>query len=72
MQHRIDAGAKNALAFAALEQVQLFITIASVGYFYFSNIHTLSTIFARDFSSAPELATRHDHAVAVVLGYLRP
>jgi AcrR family transcriptional regulator len=55
-----------------VDPVQLFITIASVGYFYFSNIHTLSTIFDRDFASAPELRTRHDHAVEVVLGYLRP
>jgi AcrR family transcriptional regulator len=55
-----------------VDPVQLFITIASVGYFYFSNIHTLSTIFARDFASDAERKTRHDHALEVVLGYLRP
>jgi AcrR family transcriptional regulator len=54
------------------DPVQLFITIASVGYFYFSNIHTLSTIFDRDFASASERMQRHDHAIDVVLGYLRP
>ena len=33
---------------AASIPVQLYISIAALGYFYFANIHTLSTIFGRD------------------------
>ena len=54
-----------------VDPVQLYITIASLGYFYLSNRHTLSTIFARDLGAAQELAARREHIVDVTLGYLR-
>ena len=52
--------------------IEVFITNASVGYFYFSNVHTLSTIFDCDLMSEPEIARRRTHVIDVVLGYLRP
>ncbi len=57
---------------ADADPVQVFITNASVGYFYFSNIHTLSTIFDRELSCEEELDARRSHVIDVVLGYLRP
>ena len=54
------------------DPVEVFITNASVGYFYFSNVHTLSAIFDRDLNSAREVAARRSHVIDVVLGYLRP
>ena len=57
---------------ADVDPVQLYVSIAALGYFYFSNIHTLSTIFGRDLSAPRRLAERKRHAVEVVLGYLRP
>lgn len=51
---------------------QLWISIVALSYFYFSNIYTLSTIFDRDMQAADTLAQRRDHAVAVILGFLRP
>jgi TetR/AcrR family transcriptional regulator len=54
------------------DPVQVFITNASVAYFYFSNIHTLSTIIERDLSSDEELAALRAHVIDVVMGYLRP
>ncbi|MBC8241235.1 MAG: TetR family transcriptional regulator [Alphaproteobacteria bacterium] len=57
---------------ADADPIQVFITNASVGYFYFSNIHTLSTILDRDFQSKEELAMRREHVIDVVMGYLRP
>ncbi|MBT6592204.1 MAG: TetR/AcrR family transcriptional regulator, partial [Rhodospirillaceae bacterium] len=57
---------------ADADPIQVFITNASVGYFYFSNIHTLSTIFDRDLMSDTELEARRAHVVDVVMGYLRP
>ncbi|MDA1099478.1 MAG: TetR/AcrR family transcriptional regulator [Proteobacteria bacterium] len=57
---------------ADADPIQVFITNASVGYFYFSNVHTLSTIFGRDLSEKDELEARRRHVIDVVLGYLRP
>lgn len=54
------------------DPVQLFITITGIAYFYFSNIHTLSTIFGRKFTSKAERDERHAHVVSAVMGYLRP
>ncbi len=55
-----------------VDPVQLYITIAGISYFYFSNINTLSVIFDQPLSHPDAMAARRAHAVAVVLGYLRP
>jgi TetR/AcrR family transcriptional regulator len=55
-----------------IDPAELYITIAALGFFYFSNVHTLSVIFGRDLN-APATRRRHRrHAVEVILGYLRP
>jgi AcrR family transcriptional regulator len=64
-------GRKAGLFRAAVDPVQLYLSIAGVCYFYFSNVHTLSTIFDRDLLSPPALAARERHVVSVILGYLR-
>lgn len=55
-----------------VDPVQLYISIAALGFFYFSNIHTLSTVFGRDLSNVPAIEERRRHAEDVILGYLRP
>ncbi len=55
-----------------VDPAELYITIAALGFFYFSNVHTLSTIFGRDFNSAAARKQHIEHATKVVLGYLRP
>lgn len=55
-----------------VDPLQLYITIAALGYFYFANIHTLSTVFGRELGEKGEIEKRRRHAVEVVLGYLRP
>jgi AcrR family transcriptional regulator len=67
----LTRGAKKGVFKPNVDPVQLYISIASLGFFYMSNRHTLSTIFGRDLGAAPELATRGDHIVDVVLGYLK-
>lgn len=53
-----------------VDPVELYISIAGISYFYFSNLHTLSEIFGRDLSSRPEVQKRRQHVVDVILGYL--
>jgi AcrR family transcriptional regulator len=65
-------GTKAGAFRADVGPVQLYITIAGLGFFYMSNRATLSTIFGRDLGSDKALAERGEHIVSVVLGYLRP
>lgn len=54
------------------DPVHVYISIASLGFFYLSNRWTLSTIFRRDLSKPAELKARGEHIKEVILGYLRP
>jgi AcrR family transcriptional regulator len=54
----------------AVDPVQLYISIAALGYFYLSNRHTLSTIFERDLLSSRNKSERLKHMTELVLGYL--
>ncbi|MEZ5783778.1 MAG: TetR/AcrR family transcriptional regulator [Rhizobiaceae bacterium] len=54
-----------------VDPVQLYISIASICYFFIANRHTLSAIFALPMT--PEvLEMRRRHVIEVILGYLRP
>ncbi|MCB1859115.1 MAG: TetR family transcriptional regulator [Gammaproteobacteria bacterium] len=55
-----------------IEPIQLYITVAGLGYFYLSNAATLGTIFGKDLTAPRALEQRLEHMTAVVLGYLRP
>jgi len=67
----LERGRAEGVFRAKVDPTQFYITVAGVCYFYFSNIHTLSTIFGRDFQSKRQLAEREKHVTEVVLGYLR-
>ena len=56
---------------AGVDPVQLYISIAAIGYFYLANRYTLSTIFARDLSGANSRRQRIAHMIDLILGYLR-
>jgi AcrR family transcriptional regulator len=53
-----------------VDPVQLYVSIAALGYFYLSNNATLSTIFGRDLASAAALDERLSHVIDLVQGYL--
>lgn len=55
-----------------IDPLDLYITIAALGYFYFSNIHTLSVVFGRDLALPDTIAARSELHVDLVLRYLRP
>lgn len=67
----LDRGVGKGVFRPGVEPVQLYITIAGLGFFYMSNRWTLSTIFGRDLGEAAALAERGEHIVSVVLDYLR-
>jgi len=52
--------------------VHLYISIAGLSYFYFSNTPTLSAIFGKDLSSFAARRARRKHVVDLVLQALRP
>jgi TetR/AcrR family transcriptional regulator len=52
--------------------VHLYISIAGLSYFFFSNTPTLSAIFGRDFSSPAAKRSRRSHVVDLVMQALRP
>lgn len=67
----VEKGEREGAFQAGIDPVQLYMSIASVCYFYFSNIHTLSVIFGRDLAAEKAMQERREHAVDVILGYLR-
>lgn len=72
IQDLLERGARDGVFRKGIDPVELYITIAALGFFYFSNIHTLSTIFGRNLLSAKQQKLRLDHSTEVILGYLRP
>ncbi len=68
----LERGAAEGTIRSGVDPTQLYISIAALGYFYLSNIHTLSTVFSRDFAAPAARARRREHIVEVVLGYLNP
>jgi AcrR family transcriptional regulator len=67
----LAAGQGQGLFRGGVDPVHLYISIAGLSYFYFSNIHTLSVIFDKALSSEAELAARRAHVEEVILGFLR-
>jgi TetR/AcrR family transcriptional regulator len=55
-----------------VDPVQLYISIAGLSYFFFSNTPTLSAIFGTNLRSTAAKRARRKHVVDLVLGALRP
>ena len=68
----LSAGEAAGIFRRGVDPVQLYITIAGLSYFYMSNIHTLSVIFDAPLAAEANMAARRQHAIDVVIGYLRP
>ncbi len=72
IQAVLTHGADEKVFRPAIDPVQLYISIASLGAFYLSNRWTLSTIFRRDLASEAELKAWGGHIADMVLAFLRP
>lgn len=54
-----------------VDPIDLYISIASLCYFYYSNIHTLSAIFGRELSDRAATNHRRQHVIDFVGAYLK-
>ena len=67
----LKRGAETGVFRTDVDPMQLYISIAGLGYFYVSNMKTLSVIFGRDLSHFAMIQEREAQAVQMVLDYLR-
>ncbi|MFH4316910.1 hypothetical protein WAI88_21270, partial [Acinetobacter baumannii] len=54
-----------------MDPVNVYISIAALSYFYFSNGRTLSAIFGRKLGAPRAVAARRRHVIDFALGALR-
>lgn len=67
----VERGANRGLFRTGIDPRELFITISALGYFYVSNLYTLSVILSEDLEADERVAERERHVCDVVLSFLR-
>ena len=67
----LQAGQEEGHLRRGVDPVHLYISIAGLSYFFFSNLHTLSVIFATPLTSNDAMEARRRHVQEVILGFLR-
>jgi TetR/AcrR family transcriptional regulator len=67
----LERGVKKGIFRSGLDPIDVYITIAAVGYFYLSNNWTLSAIFGKSLATQAALKSRKRHNVDMVLHALR-
>jgi AcrR family transcriptional regulator len=68
----IERGQQEKTVRGGLDPLQLSINIASLGFFYLMNRHTLSTVFKSDLNSRPMLRKRLVVMLDVIARWIRP
>ena len=68
----LGEGVKAGIFRKGINPLHLYISIAGLSYFYFSNTPTLSAIFGKDLSSRAARQARRKHVVDLVMHSLRP
>src|ERR1700681_1272670 len=68
----LSEGVRAGVFRKGINPVHLYISIAGLSYFFFSNTPTLSAIFGKDFSGTAAKRTRRTHVVDLVMQALRP
>jgi hypothetical protein len=63
----LERGKKAGVFIESADPLNVYLTIASLGYFYLSNQYTLSTIFGRDLAEPANLDAWERHIVHVTL-----
>jgi TetR/AcrR family transcriptional regulator len=67
----LEKGARQGVFRADMDPVNVYISIAALSYFYFSNGRTLSAIFGRKLGAPRAIAARRRHVITFALGALR-
>jgi TetR/AcrR family transcriptional regulator len=62
----LKRGEKDGLFRSGQNPEQLYISIAALGFFYFSNIYTLSAIFGHKLDTREKIADRKKHVVTLI------
>ena len=68
----LSRGVRDRVFRGGIDPVELYISVAGMSYFYFSNRLTLSSIFARDLGLPQAVRRYRRHVVALALAGLRP
>jgi TetR/AcrR family transcriptional regulator len=68
----LSEGVREGVFRRGINPVHLYISIAGLSYFFFSNTPTLSAIFGKDLASPASRRARRKHVVDLVLRALRP
>lgn len=70
LEELLTRGEQTGVYRSGVDPVQLYISIASLSYFYLSNTHTLSTVFGRNLLAPKARAERLHHMIELILGFL--
>jgi TetR/AcrR family transcriptional regulator len=68
----LERGVAQGVFRADFDAINVYISIAGISYFFFSNNHTLSAIFDRPLGSLGALVQRRRHVIEFALNALRP
>jgi AcrR family transcriptional regulator len=68
----LNRGAEKGVFRADTDPLDVYLTMASMGFFYLSNRWTLSTVFRRDLIATSEITRWGEHISDVLLSYLKP
>src|SRR3954464_9302058 len=68
----LTEGVRAGMFRKGINPVHLYISIAGLSYFFFSNTPTLSAIFGKDFTTPAAKRARRSHVVDLVMQSLRP
>ncbi|MDA4847824.1 TetR/AcrR family transcriptional regulator [Hoeflea poritis] len=67
----LKKGAQQGIFRPNVDSTELYISIVALGYFYLSNMHTLSVVFDKALGDEKAIAARKQHIKELVLGFLR-
>lgn len=72
LEATLERGVASGVFRADFDAINLYISIAGISYFFFSNNHTLSAIFGKPLGSRGALVQRRRHVIDFALNALRP
>jgi TetR/AcrR family transcriptional regulator len=72
LEATLERGVAQGVFRGDFDAINLYISIAGISYFFFSNNHTLSAIFGKPLGSRGALVQRRRHVIEFALNALRP